>query len=136
MKDILFTNHRKCFCHECILLFTSRSFFIVRWSVGLYVPSYRRSNPFIVVVACTRLYHPLCWSVRRSLFWASLGVFCNTAPAKMLQLAFFVTAAAHPYAISVTVYPALFFHLLILLLVNYRVMLISTSRSLTALNRQ
>ena len=35
------------------------------------------------------------------------GVFCITAPAQVLELAFFITAPAHPHATSVAVYPAL-----------------------------
>ena len=41
-------------------------------------------------------------------FSAFLGVFCITAPAQMLELAFFITAPAHPHATSVAVYTALF----------------------------
>ena len=82
--------------------------------------SLRRFDIFqrnMALVAFSRLYNPLCWSVVLSVgrwplaflaYPAHSGVFCITAPAQMLELVFFITAPAHLHATSVAVYPALF----------------------------
>ena len=58
------------------------------------------------LVACTRLYNPLCPSVTLCFFgvyWRFWGhCSCPTA-----WLVYFITASAHPHAIRVAVYPAL-----------------------------
>ena len=65
-------------------------------------------------VVCSWLYNPLFWLVSLSVsqsenqsvlaFWASFA-----APPLMLELACVINGPAHPNAISVVVYPALFF---------------------------
>ena len=75
-----------------------------------------RSNKKLILhtdwflVACSRLYNPLCWWVGRHLlfkvFFAFFGV-CIPAPAQMLELACFLTAPAHLHVTLIAVYPTL-----------------------------
>ena len=84
--------------------------FSINWSRFTRTFNQRRFWNLQFLVACTRLYNPLCLSDGRSEtpFLTFLGGFCITAPAQILDLFFFfITAPFHPRTTREAVYPAL-----------------------------
>ena len=67
--------------------------------------------PLFFLVACTRLYDPLCpsvcWSVHRPYF-AFLVLFWSYFSCPTAWLVYFFTAPAHPHATCITVWPCFF----------------------------
>ena len=109
LKKVIFCARSITFCNRC------QNEFQKVVNMKLFPPLFC----LMFLVACTRLYNPLCRSVRPSvrpsirqsnftfLVFFRSSPHCS-CPNDQVTLD---TAPAHPHATGVAVYPALFFHL-------------------------